>query len=357
MFMRVTKQQPTFEQAQSYVRRGVYDKGGWIEAWGGLIHKSIPSLTGGWSSVTVSSVLALLLRVLIVAATALFPILVRKVTTAAPVSQLQGGTNGFFDAIDFVAHTVVSASSVDYALGSLALLIVGAPKFLDMLGKHSKVEQHSPFLDLTAAIKKLPIQSPLQMQDADEAIRLTLLALREEMTLLIGDVSRQRVTDVTLLEFCDGQGQQMQVRARTANHEEVKRPVDSAKFVAYFVALEGRNFAEHDFKNRRNPFPPKRITVRGGHDVDYRSVLYMPIVYSEKAAPPDGIHGAPQVVDSCVGVICVHSSKPYRFWRWGDHKKGTGGFADVAFGRSMPYIAVIEQLLSRTAPRVKLEAK
>lgn len=357
MFKKTEKQQPTVEQARAYVRRGIYGKGGWAEAIGGLIHKSIPSAIGTLSSVTFASVLALLLRVCIVILTALFPLLVRRVssvTSAAHPNMTDGSIAG---GVGFVLDAVAGATSVDVVLGLIALLVVGLPKLLDALGKQAKIGHHSPFFDLTAAIKKLPIQNPLQAQATDDAIRLTLLALREEMALLIGDASGQRVTDVTLLEFCDAQGNQMQVRSRTANHDEVRRPVDSKKFVAYYVALEGRSFAEHDFTKSGNPFPPKRITVWGSPDVDYRSVLYMPIVCSQKTEPPQGQHGVLQVIDSCAGVICVHSSKPYRFWRWGDHKKGVGGFADVAFSRSMPYIAIIEQLLSRTAPRVGLEAK
>lgn len=357
MFKKQVKQQPTFDQAQAYVRQGIYGVGGRTEAWGGFIHKSFPAITGTLSSVSINSVLALFFRILIIAVAALFPLLVRKVTASTPANQVPASASSFFDGLSFIINAAVNATSIDYALGLLALVVVGAPKLLDMFGKQAKVEGHSPFFDLTAAIKKLPIQNQPQLQDTNEVIRLTLLALREEMALLIGDVSSRRVTDVTLLEFCDGQGRQMQVRARTANHEDVGRPVESSRFVAYYVALEGRNFAEQDFKSKRNPFPPKRVSVRGNHDVGYRSVLYLPIVCSETVAPPDGVHGAPQVIDSCAGVICVHSPKAYRFWRWGDHKKGVGGFADVAFSRSMPYIAIIQQLLSRTAPRVKLEAK
>ena len=121
--------------------------------------------------------------------------------------------------------------------------------------------------------------------------------------------------------------------------------------------MEGRNFSEHDFTNRHNPFPPVRVSVIGEPRVGYRSVLFMPIVCSERLQAISEDETLDQIVDSCVGVICVHSAKAYRFWRWGDHKKGTGGFADVAFGRSTPYIALVEQLLSRTAVKVRLEVK
>lgn len=347
----------TSEHAKLYVKQGIHETGGWTEGWCGLRHKTIPAVTGGWSSVTVASILALTTRALIVLGAGLFPLIVRRVVLATPNAPNAPIPSTLQDGLKIIANALSNSTMIDFILGGIAIFIVATPKLLDMWGREAKVEHHSPYRDLSAAIRKLPLKQQLIVGDTLDAIRLTLLALREEMSLLIGDGSGQNVADVTLLEFCDSKGKQMTVRARTANHEDVRRPIDSDKFMAYYVALEGRNFAEHDFKNSRNPFPPKRLTVLGKPDVNYRSVLYMPIICSEQmalstAAPSDGIS---QIVDSCVGVICVHSAKAYRFWRWGDHNKGTGGFADVAFSRSMPYIALIEQLLSRTAQKVKLE--
>lgn len=348
---------PTADEAAAYVHKGIHEIGGLPEAWGGLIHKTLPAVLGGWSSVTLASVLAMLVRLLFVVAAALFPILVRKVVLASPQTTSAIAPTTLQDGLIVLFNAVQSATSIDVILGVIAVLLIGAPKLLDMFGKQTKVEHHTPFKNLYAAIQSLPIKDKVNSLDTEKSIRLTLLALREEMTLLIGAASRHDVTDVTLLEFCDVAGSKMKVRTRTANHDEVNRPVVSSKFVAYYVALEGSNFAEHDFTNSRNPFPPKRVSVRGVHPVDYRSVLYLPILCSEKVLTPAQKAQPDQIIDSCVGVICVHSSKAYRFWRWGDHTKGTGGFADVAFSRSMPYIALIEQLLSRTACKVKLEVK
>jgi hypothetical protein len=351
------KHQPTAEEAQAYIRQGIYGKGGYKEAWGGLIHKSIPDWIGSRKSVTLSQVLAFLVRLLVIVVAALFPLLIRKLTTPSS-NQLHLASGSVFDSVHSIGEVVVTASSLDYVLAVISLLIVVAPRILDVLSKKAKSGKHAPFLDLTAAIRKIPVQTGQKNQrDTDESIRLTLLALREEMALLSGEIAGHGVTDVTLLEFCDSNGQQMQVRARTANHEEVRRPVQATRFVAYYVAKEGRNFVEHDFKNSRNPFPPKRLTVKGNLNVDYRSVLYLPIMCSERQELPQNAHGPMQVIDQCVGVICIHSAKAYRFWRWGDHKKGVGGFADVAFGRAMPYIALVERLLSNTTPRVKLEVQ
>lgn len=356
MKKQVSIQPPSADVARAYVYEGIHNKGGWGEAFSGFFHKSLPDAVGAWKGVTFGSVIALIARFLMFAVAVLFPILLRKIATP-PQSQPAETSQTVSNGMGTIASAIGGATALDYLLAGIALLIFGTPKVVDALSAKKDAGEHSPFKELTAAIQKLPIKEPLKASETDDAIRLTLSALRQEMSLLIGSSSHQNVTDVTLLEFCDKEGKNIQVRARTANHEQVKRPVESHKFVAHYVAMIGRNFAEHDFKNKRNPFPAKRLTVGRGLDVDYRSVLYMPLICSEAVRPEKGAEGPPQLVDSCVGIICVHSSKPYRFWRWGDHKKGTGGFADVAFGRSMPYIAVLEQLLSRTGNRVKLEVQ
>ncbi len=355
--MAKNKSQPTSEQALAYVRSGIYHQGGKSEAWGGLIHKTIPEIIGTWQTITFLRFLALLLRVVFAIGVALLPLLVRKFTFPSMGNQDLPAPKSFGEAITAIFTAVQNATMIDYVLGVLTLVFLFVPKLLDMFGSSEKFESHSPFFELTAAVRSLPIQTTLRPDDTKDAIRLTLCALRDEMALLIRDKTSPQATNITLLEFCDKQGKKIKVSARTANHEEISRPVDSEKFVAYYVALEGRNFAEHDFKKRGNPFPPRRLTVRGNHDIKYRSVLYMPIVCSEKLLHQSGSDESLRVVDSCVGIICIHHPKAYRFWRWGDHKRGVGGFADVAFTRSMPYIAIIEQLLSRTANRVKLESK
>ena len=101
------------------------------------------------------------------------------------------------------------------------------------------------------------------------------------------------------------------------------------------------------------------MTVKGSLPVGYRSVLYLPITASERdTAPLVGVPALEErpVIDYCIGVICVHSERSYRFWRWGDHKKLIGGMGDIAFKRSLPYIALITRLIERSAPKVRMEA-
>lgn len=345
---------PSADKATEYVRNGIHQVGGWREALGGLWHSTLPAVFGIREKFGVGSVIVFFSRGLLLVATALFPLLVRKSVT----SEQSPPAGSMLEGLSHIWGLVSKASYVDYVFGAIAIAILAAPKINSFFEKKSPIENHSPFYDLTAALQKIAALQTASANDLNEALKLALQAMREEMAMLIGDSTSKRVTDVTLLEFCDSAGSRMQVRSRTANHVGVKRPVESGRLVAFYVAKEGRNFAEHDFRNRRNPFPSKRVSVRGFPEIDYRSVLYIPIVYTEIVATTRGEQrGTPQVVESCGGVICVHSSKPFRFWRWGDHKRGVGGFADVAFERAMPYITFIEKLLSSTAHKVALEVK
>jgi hypothetical protein len=193
------------------------------------------------------------------------------------------------------------------------------------------------------------------------ALNSTLRALREEMAELVDDLGRERITEATLLVFDDPQGTRMVVRARTATNEPVGRPVESFRLLAYYVGLRGRPFVEHDFLHPSNPFPAKRLTVPGAQKVDYRSVLYLPIMGSEveEAPMPPGVQGTPtrRVVDNVMGVICVHCAKPYRFWRFGDHSKPHDGFGTIAYARALPYIALVTRLIEGHAPKVKMESQ
>lgn len=352
---------PSAEEARHYVHEGVFAVGGWREAACGLWHKTLPFYLGREDSFSVARVGSILLRIIFFAAVALFPLIIRKAVVAPSATGSQpavaglmspGNPTTFFDGTAHLWTLISNPSPIDYVLGALALLLSGVPKLLDLLDKRKAVAaHHMPFNDLAPAILATPIADRASVAECDEAIRLTLCALKEELAVLIGDESRKHLTDVTLLEFCDDLGSSMRVRSRSTNHEPTMRPVESRRFVAYYVAMLGRGFAEHDFRSKRNPFPKQRLTVVGAPEVHYRSVLYIPIVHSARDVQTQ------QVQDFCLGVICVRSEKAYRFWRWGDHSKAVGGFADIAIKRSMPYIALVTKLLDMSAPRVIMEVK
>lgn len=331
---------PSEDQARRYVRKGIYEKGGWGEAVRGLYCKTIPMLLGFESSLTPSRIVGLLLRGLIVLLTAAYPLIMRKALTGniPEASSLPEG-------ISSIWQLVRTAGIVDYILGAIALGILVTPKIGDTIQRQRKqnASPHSPYYALSAAIRKMPNGPEPGPGSCNESIQLALNALRDEMLMLTGDEGRQRVTDVTLLVFCGSDGSQMKVHCRTANHEETGRPVESKRLVAYYVAMAGRNFIEHDFHRRENPFPRIRLSVQGQPPAAYRSVLYLPLIHSRQVL---GLGEKPELVeDYCVGVICVHSSKPYRFWRWGDHRKSQSGFVNVASGRCLPYIDLCSKLL------------
>ena len=150
----------------------------------------------------------------------------------------------------------------------------------------------------------------------------------------------------------------MEVTGRTKTDEPLQRAIDARKLLANFVAREGRWFAENDFCSRKNPFKLVRLSVGGSPRVDYRSVLYLPITHSVRGDLPPGQFGPTPFQDFCIGVICVHSSKPYRFWRWGDHKNDNdAGSGNVAVQRATPYIALVSKLIEHSAHQVPLEAQ
>lgn len=352
----MVKKLPTPEIAREYVRKSIFDKGGWREGAGGLFHKTLPFLLGLESSLSVKRVAGVLVKLLLIVAAAVYPLIVRKAFVLPASVTLASESGRFADGVDALLVMVANPAPIDYVLGFLAVILTGLPKLIDGFTVRSTAKQHSPYYDLAAAIQNMPQLGNGDGGDTDRAIQLTLCALKDEMSQLIGDEKKSRVTDVTFLEFCDSDGTAMQVRARTANHEDVRRPVASSRLVAYYVAREGRSFAEHDFLRAANPFPTHRVTVVGSPRVGYRSVLYMPVICSEPARNHAKEAQLPaKTLDSCIGVICVHSAKPYRFWRWGDHRKGVGGFVNVATDRSLPYIFLVKRLTERTAHKVILE--
>lgn len=350
---------PTSDKARAYVQEEIFRRGGWREAAAGLRHKSIPYVVGIEKALTITRIFALLFRLGIASITAIFPVIIRKIITPGNFKPTQTQDLDFLDSLIFLFESLLPFSHIDYILFISALSIYFTPKILDVLDNRKPVYPHTPYNDLTAAINEMPaISNSINNSRAiEKSINLALCAARDEMSHLIGEDGKNRSTEAALLVFTDATGESMTVKSRTANHESKRsqnRTIASTKLMAYYVARIGRNYAEHDFKNKRNPFPQFRNSVSGNVPVNYRSVLFLPIITSIKINGPSISNQAP-ASDSCIGVLCIHSKRAYRFWRWGDHKKGVGGFSDVAFHRAMPYIALIERLLEGKAPKVPLE--
>lgn len=350
---------PTAGEARAYVKAGVFGVGGVREALLGVWHKTLPLAFGkgrhsSWTRLGLATA-----KYLVIAGIAAYPLLTNRA-----LSERAGVPLGFigppdpnqpwWHAVPDLWRYVCSLSKMEYTIAvgavGLTLLLALIQRLLERQGD----EPHAPEYQFSAAIKAIPMNA-VQDVNCEEAIRLTLFALRDQMAKLIHDEGRTPVTDITVLQFCDETGARMKVRARTANHEDVDREIASNSLMAYYVAMLGCTYAEHDFLHSRNPFPPFRVSVIGSPRVEYRSVLYIPITRFVSETLPHGAVGPAPMVDKCMAVICVHSAKAYRFWRWGDHRKKTGSFVNVATQRAMPYIALLKLLLEPTSPLVKVE--
>ena len=335
-------------KAHQYVQNRLETAGGFFrEGFHGIRLRTLPMMLDR-ENFSFGVVAAFVLRLALLFMAPLAGILGRKLIT------LQPGTHP--RALSDVWTLVANLDSVDIAIGVVALLATALPPWLRRIGRKEKAGLATPHHDFAAAIDKIP--NPASSGDTtksstvEDALRLTLSAIRGELAQLIGAESQTSFTGVALLEFCDPDGSYMKVRARTTSHEPTGRPVEAWRFQAYYVAKSGRWFAEHNFLSHRNPFPKRRLTLNRPCELDYDSVLYLPIITSEEANVSVGPVQPP--VDFCIGVVCVHSSKPYRFWRWGDHRKKMAGFGDVAFARASPYIALVRKLLEPTAHKIRV---
>lgn len=348
------------QRGESYVRTRLTQAGGFPEAAGGIWHKTLPVLLRVEGQLTAARMFAVFARIALLIAAAAAPVVIRKA--------IQNQTGVAPQALPYFLGMFERLDPADYMLGGVAVAAVFVPKLLDAIDRRKHVRKHLPYYDLAAAIEQMPaIDAKSRGRDGEsqqaitDAIDSTLRALRDEMAELVDEPSRERVMDVTLLEFCDDQGSHMRVRSRTARKDPNGRPVPSERLMAYAVALAGKPFIENDFLSTANPYPKFRVTVANGPRVNYRSILYLPILWaSAEHRPPvaDGAFGPSTTlpVDVVLGVVCINCSKPYRFWRWGDHKRPGSAFESVAYERALPYIALLTKLLELTAPKVPLEA-
>jgi hypothetical protein len=296
--------------------------------------------------------MAVLARITLLVFAAVVPVLLRKVISG-PSAQ-DPAPSSFF-------QIIARLDSIDYVLATMAVAAVFIPRILDAIDRRKQPTKRLPSYDLSAAIDRNARGRDGSSERAiTDAIDSVLRALRDEMAELIDETGRDRITDVTLFEFCDAKGAQMQVRGRTAKKDPNGRPVPSAKLMAYPVAVAGQPFIENDFLSPSNPYPKTRVTVANAPRVTYRSILFLPILWSavDETANTDDPALAPRAaspVDMVIGIVCINCAKPYRFWRWGDHRRPGGAFESIAYERALPYIALLTKLLEPTAHKVRLE--
>ncbi|WKB52951.1 hypothetical protein [Eleftheria terrae] len=337
-------------EARAYVCSRLDRAGGWREAAAGLWHRTLPDLVGSTRGITFAGAAIVLLRALLLAGAASLSVFMRK--TYNHEVQPANAADGW----EAILQIFQNLDSLDYFFMGLGVLVVGAPKLLDSWRRRSpRADRRLAYKYFVGAVRRLPLNPAHDGLGVVEAsLREVLEALRYEVCELIGD-SGGKGTDATLLVFSDPTGQRMEVLARTDTSRPTRRPVDAHRLLAYYVGTDGRWMAEHHFgRARGSPFKPVRATSPGV-PAPYKSILFIPIVVSDPAPSSNtGVSDAASAVDRCIGVVCVHSEKPYRFWRWGDHRQALGGFGNIVFERASPYIAFIAHTLRGRAHEVAL---
>lgn len=337
-----------FIRGKEYIRAKLYEPAGLRQGVVGLWVKTIPNMLGSLSTVTSIRIVQLLVYVILLIPSALWPILVQRAYF------IRGRLDSANDVGADFAATIFSVGGWEVLLASCGILITGvvafAKRFLDR--KQSRARRDT-FSDLSEGINLISNcqcshdVSNGRREEVKSGVKHALLALKREISELVGDERGDVITDACFLEFCEGDGQRKMLVKCRAENGEIGRARDAREFMAYPVALQGRVYAEHDFKGPSNPYPNKRLTGAAYSEAPYRSILYLPVV--------DSVRVNDVISDSCIGVISLHSPNPYQFWRWGDHKKVEGRLGDIAFEVALPYISVIRALIKGGACRVSLE--
>jgi len=138
---------------------------------------------------------------------------------------------------------------------------------------------------------------------------------------------------VTLLLYGNNEGTELQIVARSSDAAAPLKKIAAHKMMAHYVAQTGRDWVEHDFRRKSNAFPKNRLS-KPGEPAKYRSILFKPLLATVESALNAPI--------SCKGVLCIHSDKPYHFWRLGDDSSSS-----LLLLRLAPYFALLELLLEK----------
>lgn len=329
-----------------YVRNEVHGEGGWRELWAGFRLRTFPYMLGRETKFSFSSLGYLFLKVLLLLVAAGVPIAARKLGPSATPTQAQPTNGSLWDVI-------TRLDSTDWALVGIVVSVTIVGKLADKLAATGKFKSGGPEAEVASVLEHLPLEihpeppSPFKMSTEHcKAIQACLVGIRHEIGKLLLDDSASVITDVVYLQFTDASAKYLSVRTRIYE-DKAARPFEAKQAMAYYVALLGECMAENDLHSGRSPFKPQRISVPGKIRTSYRSMLFVPIITSE--LDTDGVP-----VDYCVGVICVHSPKPYRFWRFGDHRRSSSTFCNVAHKAIEPYSKVIRRLSSPTPNRLKV---
>lgn len=185
-----------------------------------------------------------------------------------------------------------------------------------------------------------------------EAVKDTLLALQSRLGEFVGGGNAEDL-QVSLLVFADDSGAKMRVYSRTHDGEHTQRTIARGRLLAWQAAKRGRPLTEHDFKRTSNPYPNIRLSVPGQRTVNYRSMLLLPLLWSDLSVTRSGQNDP---TDFVIGVVTVTCKSSYRFWRARDWRFSGAAdpFSTRAYEAASLYLALLTKLIQSDASRVRV---
>lgn len=341
------------DDCAKYVANKASTKGGYREGWAGFRQRTLPYLLGLEHKSRASIILASGLKLIPLFLGAMLPVVARKIYPH-PLPQQNAAPTG----LEAIFKAIASIDITDLAFISAVVFITIFSKASEKYFKRTKPSPTNPHARMCEAIEALPIQEIATNRDShnttEALLKSCLAGIKHEISSLLLDDSGTTISDVVYWDFCDNQCKRMKVRSRLVADKPKRKGADSRNLQAFYVAKLGKVFAEHNFQDKSNPFPKDRAGVADiAEKSTYKSILFFPITTTEEH--PDE-NGEPIERDYCVGVVCVASDRPFRFWRWGDHKTNEGTFGVIAYKQVTPYIALIRKLAKHSAFRVEVTA-
>jgi GAF domain-containing protein len=335
-----------------YVECKLTTKGGYHEAYSGFKHRTFPYLIGLETKDKTNLIVASVLKILPLFLGAMVPVVARKVypqNAVAAAAAPQGP--------EAVLKAIASIDPTDAALIFTVVFFTLFNKLSEKYFKRSKVSFTTPHTRICETIESLPLDQFAGISStpaaSDALLKSCLAGIKHEISVLLLDDSEKVISDVVYWEFCDKTERRMRVRSRLVMDKPQKTSVEAHLLQAYYVAKTGKVFAEHDFQHRDNPFPSERASSVDNGSVAYKSILFVPIIINEEE-----VDSAGETIDHdyCIGVLCVASDRPFRFWRWGDQNRDEGTFGKVAYDHIRPYIQLVRRLAMHGAYRVEVNA-
>lgn len=150
------------------------------------------------------------------------------------------------------------------------------------------------------------INEYLKVINVDDQIKdflqLILQKILTETRTILNDFNKN-LLQVTLLTFKE---ENNELKISIFQRAEARRKKDvtviADKMMAYYVALQGESWIEHNFQHPKNPFGHESPSEDFKYHAKYESILFIPLIIEKEGK------------NYCLGVITIDSKKAYHFW-------------------------------------------